>query len=112
MDNNTLDDFTRLIKGQSEDVPILEYRVKDFHSIAGVILTVIDSGFISVLNNVLNLWTQKHFNATVKISYQSSKGEQIEITYSQLTKKDVDEVLSNHPPKIQSKVKLELPPVD
>jgi hypothetical protein len=65
MTNNTLDDFTNLLKGQEKDVPILEYRIKDLHSIVGVVLTVIDSGFFSMILNVLNLWSQKHYNATI-----------------------------------------------
>lgn len=112
MTNNTLTDFTDLIKSQNNDIPILEYRVKDMNSIFGVILTVMDSGFLSNMMTVFSIWSQKHHNATIKISYKTAKGEQIEVTYSQLNRKDAEEILSNHPPQIGGKVKLQLPPFD
>jgi hypothetical protein len=112
MANNNLDEFTNMIKGQNSDIPMLEYHVKDIHSICGVVLTVIDTGFLSNMMTVINLWSQKHNNATIKISYQSTMGEQIEVTYNNLNQKDTVEILSNHPPQIGGKVKLELPPFD
>lgn len=112
MANNILNDFSDLIKTQNKDIPVMEYHVKDFNAIFGVVLTVIDSGFLSNMMTVFNLWSQKHFNATIKISYQDIKGKQIEVTYSQLNQKEAEEILLNHPPQIGDKVKLELPPFD
>jgi hypothetical protein len=109
MTDNYLNDFKGLLKEQENDIPILEYRVKDLQSVIGLILTVVDSGFFSMILNVLNLWSQKHYSATIKISYQSVNDEQIEITYSRLKQKDAEEILLNHPPQVESKVKLEFP---
>lgn len=109
MTKNYLEDFTGLIKSQEGEVPFLEYRIKDLHSVVGVILTVVDSGFISMLMNILNLWSQKHYNAVIKISYQSIQNEHIEVTYNQLSKKEIESILSEHPPQISSKFDLQFP---
>jgi len=109
MAKNHLEDFTSLIKSQEREVPFLEYRVKDLHSIVGVLLTVIDSGFISILMNILNQWSQKHYNATIKISYQSVNNKNIEVTYSHLSKNEIEDILSEHPPRIGSKIDLKFP---
>lgn len=108
MTNNALDELTSLLREQKSEIPILEYRVKDLQSIVGVILTVIDSGFFVTIMNALDLWSQKHYNATIKISYQSVDNKQIEITYSKLNKKDAEDILTNHPPQVGNKVNMEL----
>ncbi len=60
---------------------------------------------------VVNIHRNIH-NASIKISYHIEKGEQIEVTYSQLNQKEAEEILSNHPPQIGGKVKLQMPPFD
>lgn len=109
MTNNYLNDFIELIASNETEVPILEYRIKDLYSAVGVMLTVLDSGLISVILNILNLWSQKYYNATIKISYQSIHDEQIEVTYSQLSKQDTENILSQHPPKVGDKINLQFP---
>jgi hypothetical protein len=107
MTNSYLDDFKGLLIKQEKEIPILEYRVKDLRSVVGVLLTVMDSGFISMILNVLNLWSQKHYNATIKITYQSIHDEQIEVTYNRLNRKNTEDILSQHQPKVGSKVNLQ-----
>jgi hypothetical protein len=107
MMNNYLDDFKELLLKQEKNTPILEYRVKDLNSVVGVLLTVMDSGFFSTIMNVFNLWSQKHYNSTIKITYKSIHDEQIEITYNRLNRKNTEEILSQHQPKIGSKVNLQ-----
>ena len=108
MTYSAIEELINLLKDQKKDIPILEYRVKDIYSITGLILTVIDSGFFSMMMNILNLWSKKHYNATIKISYQSVNDEQIEITYTRLNRKATEDLLSNHPPKVGNKLNLEI----
>ena len=108
MGKNALDELTSLFKEQKNDVQILEYRVKDLRSTGGAILTVIGSGFFSMVVSVLDLWSKKHYNATIKISYQSENNKHVEITYNSLNKKDAEEILLNNPPQVGNKIKMEL----
>lgn len=106
----TFEDLTKIIKEHNKDVQIVEYRIKDIHFIVGIVLTVIDSGFFSMLLSILNLWSKKHYNASIKIAYQSTEDKSIEITYSKLNEKEVEEILSKNQPQIGSNIKIELPP--
>lgn len=112
MKESHIEDFTTLLKNQKAEIPFLEYRVKDFQAVAGVILTVMDSGFIQIILNVLGQWSQKHYNTTIKITYESVDGKQIEVTHDQLSTKDTESILSQHPPRTGGKFNIQFPGKD
>lgn len=109
MRENHIEDFIALLKIQKEDIPFLEYRVKDFHAVAGIVLTIMNSGAIPIILNVLGQWSRKHYNTTIRISYESVNGEHIEVTHSQLSKKDTEDMLLQHPPITGSKFNIQFP---
>lgn len=103
---NKFDDFVTLIKKELPDTHIIEFRTRSLETFNGIILTITELGILKTLWNIFELWTNKHTNTSIKISYKSSEGKAIKVTYTKLNKKEAEEILFQNTPSLNSPTKF------
>jgi hypothetical protein len=102
-------EFLSSLKKELPDVEIIEFRTRSLETMNGIMLTLNELGLFQVLWKISEFWINKHTNASIKISYQSTKGKLIEITYNKLNKNEAEEILSQNPPSLNRPTKIILP---
>jgi hypothetical protein len=102
-------EFLSSLKKELPNVEIIEFRTRSLETMNGIMLTLNELGLFQVLWKIFELWINKHTNASIKISYQSTEGKLIEITYNKLNKNEAEEILSQNPPSLNRPTKIILP---
>jgi hypothetical protein len=90
---------------EEDNVTEISYR-SGFDLIQQFIVTCTSFGLFTGLWKIYEFAQQKKNNTKIKITYTSQKGENIDIEMSNLSKKDVEDVLSKHLPKEENILKV------
>ena len=100
------DDFVLLLRKELTDIQIIEFRTRSLKTFNGIIVTITELGLLTTLWKIFEYWINKHTNTSIKVSYKSTEGKLIEITYNKLNKNEVEEILSSNPPAMSSPTKI------
>ena len=101
-----------LLETLKKEAPGLDFEELDNRSwdiVSQFLVFASSAGLFSSLWKGVELWTSRNATATVKISYTSANGENVEIEYSNRTSKEVNELILKYPPKENLPVKLSTP---
>ena len=88
----------------------MEFQERGLETLWGVMVTGMNLGIVAGLWKVFDMWTTRHANASVRISYRTANDNTIDVTYTKVTKKKAEELLASHPPLSEQPIKLVLEP--
>jgi hypothetical protein len=90
---------------------IREFQERGLETLWGVMVSAVEIGAVGALWKVLELWVTRYANGSIKVSYPAEDNSTVDVTYTKLTKQEVERILAAHPPKANRPIKLILPPL-
>jgi hypothetical protein len=91
---------------------ILEFQEQGLETLWGVRVSAVEIGAVGALWKVLERWVTRDANGSIKVFYPAEDNSTVDVTYTKLTKHEVERVLAAHPPKAHRPIKLILPPLE
>lgn len=106
MNQDEAKEFQEMLVNESLEVELTRKRfVPEIYQFLVFASTI---GLFSGLWKVIEFWINHREITSVKISYTSETGKDLEITYSKLTMEDARKIIEEHPPSHLNPAKVEI----
>lgn len=102
-------EFAQMLAKQLPELEVEDFSTRNVNEVYQFLVFVSTIGLFSGLWKVIEFWVQQRSIATIKVSYTSQDGQKVDVEYTNLTKREAEKYLANHPPKVESPIKIEIP---
>jgi hypothetical protein len=103
------EEFIGMLKTELPEAIIMEFQERSLGTLWGVIVSGLQTVTVGALWRVFDVWVNRYANASIKISYRTQDDKTVEVTYMKLTKLEVEQMLTRHPPRTDRPIKIILP---
>jgi hypothetical protein len=109
MREKTRAEFIELLRSKlPHDIRIEEYKERNYEIIAQVAVFITSAGAFGALWKILEIWYLKKRSSQVKLSYKTKDGVSVEAEYLNLSKDEIEELITKYEPESKTPLKITL----
>ena len=99
-------EFEALAGDHAPDLNMEFHATRSADLLMQIIVSAQALGAFAGLWNLIQVWLSRHSGHTVKVKYIAERGEEVEVEYTNLTRREAEEMIRARPPKVEGPVRV------